>query len=196
MPWAPDYVTVADVKGYLLGSGVVDTVDDTYYALWATAASRAVDRATYRQFGKISAAAARVYRRPPFYSTDAGLWVVEIEDVYDITGLLVGGVAYASSGAVVLPDNAPADLRPWTQLGFTSCPTMPLTVTALYGWSAVPTQVQTACLLQAARWNFRRSAPAGVAGSPDAGSEVRLLAKLDPDVGPVLAGLGRRRRAG
>jgi hypothetical protein len=37
-------------------------------------------------------------------------------------------------------------------------------------------------LLQASRLDFRRVAPAGVAGSPETGSEVRLLARVDPDV--------------
>jgi hypothetical protein len=191
--WAPDYVSATDIATYL---GVSDSVDNALYGVWATAASRAIDRKCNRQFGKLSVAAARTYRRPAYYSADLCMWLVDIDDVFDLTGLLVGGVAYASSGAVLLPDNAPADSRPWTQLGFTSCPTQPLVVTALFGWSAVPTQVTAACYLQAARWNFRRNAPAGVAGSPDSGSEVRLLAKLDPDVSTTLVGLSRRRRAG
>jgi hypothetical protein len=191
--WAPDYVTTSDVKTYL---NVTDTLDDTLLGVWATAASRAVDRVTNRQFGKLSVAAARTYRRPAYYNPTTSLWQVDIDDVADLTGLLVGGVAYASSGAVLLPDNAPADSRPWTALGFTTCPTSPLVVTAIYGWASVPTQVTAACYLQAARWNFRRNAPAGVAGSPDQGSEVRLLAKLDPDVATTLVGLRRRRKAG
>jgi hypothetical protein len=191
--WAPDYVSATDLATYL---GVSDSVDNALFGTWATAASRAVDRKCNRQFGKLSVAASRTYRRPAYYVADSGLWQVDIDDVFDLTGMTVGGVAYASSGAVLLPDNAPADSRPWTALGFTSCPTLPLVVTALFGWSAVPTQVTAACYLQAARWNFRRNAPAGVAGSPDSGSEVRLLAKLDPDVSTTLVGLSRRRRAG
>jgi hypothetical protein len=56
--------------------------------------------------------------------------------------------------------------------------------------------VLAAAKLQCARWNFRRDAPAGVAGSPDQGSEIRLLSRLDPDVAVSLAGLSRPRRAG
>lgn len=200
MPWAPDYVTTQQIKDYI---GVSDALDDTQLAPLATAASRAVDVSTNRQFGKVTVATARTYRRPPYYSSDAGLWVLDVDDLYDVTGLLVAGVAYASSGAVVLPDNAPADGVPWRQLGWTSEPAYAsagvgsaLVVTALWGWLAVPTQVVEACLLQAARWNYRRNSPAGVAGSPDQGSEIRLLQRLDPDVLPVLAGLRRRRRAG
>ena len=120
-----------------------------------------------------------------------------------MTGMTVGGVAYASSGAVLLPDNAPADGRPWTALGVASAPTptypgspAALVVVARWGWSAVPAQVTAAAYLQVARWNYRRDSPHGIAGSPDAGGETRLLARLDPDVKTTMAGLSRRRRVG
>lgn len=199
MVWKPDYITSADVKAYLR---VTDTVDDAQFSGWATAASRAVDRACNRQFGSVAAPVARTYRRPPAYDPTTGLFVLDIDDVQSSAGLLVNGTAYASSVTTLMPDNAPADGRPWTRLGFTSWPVMqspggPIVnvITAAWGWTAVPVQVVQACLLQCARWNFRRDAPSGVAGSPDQGSEVRLLAKLDPDVATVLAGLPRPRKA-
>jgi len=196
VPWAPDYLTTAQAKDYL---GVTDTLDDTQLQLWVTAASRAIDKRCNRQFGQVAVATARTFRRLPYWSPDSGLYVLDVDDVYSVTGLLVQGVAYASSGAVLLPDNAPADGRPWTQLGWTADPgltlTWPLVVTALWGWAAVPSQVLAACQLQVNRWNFRRSSPAGIAGSPDAGSELRLLERLDPDVATSLSGLSRRRRA-
>lgn len=191
MPWAPDYITTADLKSYL---DISDTVDDVQLATWCTAASRAIDKRCNRQFGQLSVAAARTYRRPATYDVESCLFLVELDDVQDVTGLTVNAVAYASSGAVLLPDNAPADGRPWTRLGFTTYPTMPLVVVARWGWSAVPAQVVGAAKLQANRWNARRRSPLGVAGSPDQGSEMRLLARLDPDVSTSLAGLSRRRR--
>lgn len=200
MPWKPDYITTADLKAYL---DVQDTVDDVQLATWCTAASRAIDRKTHRQFGQLAAPAARTYRRPALYNRETGLWQLEIDDVQDTTGLLVNGVAYASSGAVLLPDNAPDEGEPWERLGFTSCPTLstpgsPVTnvITARFGWTAVPAPVIGAAKLQANRWNKRRRAPFGVAGSPEQGSEIRLLAKLDPDVATTLTGLSRRRRVG
>jgi hypothetical protein len=42
-------------------------------------------------------------------------------------------------------------------------------------------------MLQASRFYARRDSPYGVAGSPDLGSEVRLLSKVDPDVAVSLA---------
>lgn len=199
MTWAPDYLTLAEAKAYL---GVTDAVDDVQIAGWITAASRAIDKRCNRQFGSV-AATARTYRRVPYYDPLSGMWVLDVDDVQTNAGLTVNGVAYASSGALLLPDNAPADGRPWTQLGFTAWPfpqypgvTQSNVVVAAWGWTAVPAQVVAACKLQINRWNARRDSPMGVAGSPDQGSELRLLAKLDPDVSTTLMGLSRRRRAG
>lgn len=50
----------------------------------------------------------------------------------------------------------------------------------------VPDSIKLACLLQASRFFIRREAPFGIAGSPEAGSELRLLAKVDPDVEVIL----------
>lgn len=46
----------------------------------------------------------------------------------------------------------------------------------------IPAEIKLACLIQASRLVTRKDAPFGIAGSPDVGSEMRLLAKLDPDV--------------
>lgn len=200
MAWKPDYVTLAAAKAYLR---IVDTVDDVQLAVWVTAASRAIDRKCNRQFGQLAAPAARVYRQPAFWDPASGMWMVEIDDVQDVTGMTVNGVAYASAGATLMPDNAPADGVPWQRLAFTDQPTLSypgapaaLTVVARWGWAAQPAQVTGAALLQLARWNARRDSPFGVAGSPDQGNELRLLARLDPDVATSLAGLSRRRKVG
>jgi len=200
MTWKPDYLTATDVAAYLR---VTDVVDNAEFGLWATASSRAVDKKTNRQFGQLAAPATRIYRRPPAYDPATGLWLLEIDDLMDVTGFTIGGIAYASSGNVLLPDNAPADGLPWTRLGLISPPVMPTpgisvpyTLVGRWGWSAVPSQVIQACKLQCGRWNARRDSPFGVAGSPDTGGELRLLARLDPDVATTLAGLSRRRKAG
>lgn len=190
MAWKPDYITLQQGKDYLRDTEVV-AVDDVELAVWVTAASRAVDEAMHRQFGLYATAAARVYRRPPFWDPDLCMWCVEIDDVMDTTGMTVGGVALASSGAVLLPDNAIADGKPYERLGFTSRPTMPLSVSVKFGWLAVPTQVPGATRLQLSRFWARRDSPYGIAGSPSQGSELRLAARLDPDVATSLRGLGR-----
>ena len=194
MTWKPDYITATQLAAYLR---VVDDLDDAELAVWATAASRAVDKRCNRQFGHTDAPSARTYRRPAVYDVESRLWLLEIDDVQDVTGLTVNGTPYADSGAVLLPDNAEADGKPYERLGFTDYPGSPVVVAAdVWGWLEVPPQVIGACKLQASRWNTRRESPYGIAGSPDAGSEMRLLARLDPDVSTTLTGLSRRRKVG
>ena len=57
-----------------------------------------------------------------------------------------------------------------------------MSVTATFGWAAVPATIHNACLLQASRFFADRNMPHGIAGSPDLGNELRLLAKVHPDV--------------
>ncbi|MET9303200.1 hypothetical protein ABZX66_28155 [Micromonospora aurantiaca] len=192
MPWKPDYLTPPEAAEFVRAPGV----DEAELATWCTAASRAIDKRCNRQFGQVDTLTARTYRRPAVYDVVSGLWLLEIDDVQDVTGLTVGGTALASSGATLLPDNAAADGRPYERLGFEDCPGGPVVVAAVFGWSAVPAQVIGATKLQVSRWSSRRDSPYGVAGSPSDGSELRLLARLDPDVSTTLAGLSRRRRVG
>lgn len=192
MSWKPDYLTAAEAAEFVRAPGV----DEGDLATWCTAASRAIDKKTNRQFGKVDALTARTYRRPASYDVVSGLWLLEVDDVQDVTGLTVGGVALASSGATLLPDDAADEGKPYERLGFTDYPGRQVVVSAIWGWSAVPAGVVGACKLQVSRWASRRDSPYGVAGSPSDGSEMRLLARLDPDVHTALAGLSRRRRVG
>ena len=193
MPWKPDYLTAADAAEFVRAPGV----DEEELATWCTAASRAIDKKTNRQFGNVDALTSRTYRRPAVYDVVSGLWLLEIDDVYDATGLTVGGVALADSGATLLPDDALLEGKPYERLGFDDCPDSPVVVgSEFFGWSAFPAGVAGAVKLQVSRWSARRDSPYGVAGSPDNGSELRLLSRLDPDVATTLAGLSRRRRVG
>lgn len=54
------------------------------------------------------------------------------------------------------------------------------------GFTTVPAAVKLACEIQASRWFKRNDAPFGVAGSAEMGTELRLLARLDPDVEVLL----------
>ena len=188
MAWAPDYVLASDLKSYVR---ITDTVDDAQIALAVTAASRAVDRCTNRQFGLVAAPEARVYTAR--WDKDRCRYVIEIDDLMTVTGLTVTGEAGTIDVFAKQPSNAAVEGRPWTRLVVdptsATLPTLKedgVTVTARYGWSAVPVAVQQATLLQASRLFTRRQAPFGVAGSPELGSELRLLAKVDPDVAVVL----------
>ncbi len=191
MAWKPDYVTTAEYGAW---NRTPDTADDVEVALWITAASRAIEDHLHRQFGQYAVAAARVYRQPAAYDDEIGLWVLPIDDVQDTTGMTVAGTALASwltAGGVLLPDNAPGESRPYEALGFTACPTSPVSVVAKFGWVAVPSQVKAACRLQVSRFMARRDTPLGTAGSAAEGSELRLQARVDADLAVALRGLGR-----
>lgn len=200
MPWKPDYLTLAEAKSFMR---ISDAADDAEIGRWITAASRGVDFHTNRQFGQLAAPAARVYRRPAVWEPMSQMWTLPIDDVQDVTGMTINGVAYASSGAVLLPDNAPADNLPWTALGWADRPTVSyygspvaMTPVARWGWTAFPAAVPAAVELQLNRWSARRESPFGVAGSPDQGSEIRLLAKMDADAIAMVKPYRRRRRVG
>ncbi len=198
MTWAPDYITSADLKAYIR---ITDMVDDAQVALAVTAASRAIDFSTNRQFGKVSAAEDRFYRVEQRGGRhEFGNWeqfrhwgaphihhlVVEIDDLMDQTGLTVTVDGTATTDFTLLERNAAAKGRPWTKLRFGDSITFvrdpEVTVHAPWGWSGTPDTIKQAALLQGSRFMARRDSPYGVAGSPEAGNELRLLAKLDPDV--------------
>lgn len=198
MAWAPDYITEEDLREYLR---VPDLDDDVQAALAITGASRAIDSHTNRQFGKLDAAAARRYTAWPDY--ERGRWVVDIDDLMSTAGLVVTVDGTAVTVYDLEPVNAEPDGRPWTALAFNDdSETEPtgavheVAVTAVWGWTAVPDAVKQATLLQAHRMLKRRDAPFGVAGSPELGSELRLLAKVDPDVAVALTGYRRTRKVG
>lgn len=177
MAWAPDYATSSDLKSY---ARIPDTEDDAQVALAVAAASRAVDQATGRQFGVVAEAEERFYE--PVYDRRRGCWVVTIDDLMSTEDMTVNGAAYDAGLHRLEPRNAPAKGRPWTELVITSGGSAEVAITALWGWTAVPDAIEQATLLQANRFLSRRNSPYGVAGSPDQGSEVRLAARVDPDV--------------
>lgn len=203
MAWAPMYSSLAALKAHLR---VADTTDDTALTAALTAASRAIDYECNRQFGNVTPAAAR------YYSYDCltidGRPAVSIDDLQSVVGLAVA-FDLDDSGAYstvpvngtdfdLWPRNAAANGLPWTHLVMrdTSSYYLPWTsmgvrVTAAWGWAAVPAVVESATLIQAARFFVRRDSAYGVAGSPSLGSEVRLLARLDPDVALLLTSVKR-----
>ncbi len=198
MAWAPDYVTLAALKTYLR---ITDTNDDADLSIAITAASRAIDDHCNRQFGKVAAAESRAYTARPDY--ERGVWVVDIDDLDDVIGLAV----MVGTSAVTLyslePVNAVLKGKVWTQLVVSAdsavqpCGTAnELTITGKWGWTVAPVPVGQAGRLQASRFFSRRNSPYGVAGSPDQGSELRLLSRVDPDVGVSLRGYRRPEKVG
>lgn len=193
MAWAPDYCTDDDLKAWIR---VGDTDDDTLLARAITTASRIVDAYCGRQFGNITVAAARYYTWSG--STYDCRDVLLTDDLYTTTDLAVGldtdgdgdtdQTLTNGTDFDLWPANAAADGLPWKGLLLRRAAVYPfnryargLVITARWGWAAVPAAVEQATLLLAAELFARRNAPFGVAGSPDLGSEMRLLAQVDPD---------------
>jgi hypothetical protein len=197
MTWAPDYTTAEDLAGYVGMPG--PDGNELQLGLAITAASRAVDKATRRQFGQVAAPEARYYTA--FYDDVTLRWVVPIDDLMTTTGLSLaydsaGDLTFASSLDVPLPlpRNAAAKGSAWTELVLANTGTQATAVegairaTAQWGWATVPDSIVQATLLQASRFFKRKDAPFGLAGTPqNGGTELRLLAKVDPDVEVVLA---------
>lgn len=196
MAWAPRYATEDELASYLR---IGDTEDDVELGLANEGAARAIDQATNRQFGSVTAEA-RTY--PVRYDYDRCVWVADVDDFQTTTGLVVTVDGTAVATFTKEPRNAAQKGHPWTRLVFgsdsevTPSGDSEVGVTAAWGWTSVPDTIHGAALLQAARFFTRRNAPFGVAGSPDMGSELRLLAKVDPDVEVMVRAYRRTRAVG
>lgn len=191
MTWAPDYVTSEDLAAYVR---VVDDLDNAQMGLAIAAASRAIDRCTRRQFGRVVVAEARTFTA--YYNQARDRWLVPIDDLMTDEDLAVawdsdGDESYSAEVVAygLRPANAAQIERPWEELAILPSSAVSVDdtdnavqVTARWGWSEVPSAITQACLLQASRILARRDSPFGIAGSPTMGSEMRLLAKVDPDV--------------
>lgn len=191
------YASLGDLKSAIR---ITDTDSDGLLQVALDAATEAIDEHCNRTFVASVVATARVFSpiagrvvTDDFYTTD--------ELIISVGGTPIpAAVPFVSAGYILTPENAIAIGEPYTGFDYTSFPisAFPLlwaiqradtTVTAKWGYAAdIPPAVNMACLLQASRWFARRNSPYGVAGSPEMGSELRLLAKLDPDVAVMLAG--------
>lgn len=195
MVWKPDYATAAELKAYLR---IGDTVDDDEIDFALTTASRDVDQLTNRQFGQETTAVARRYTWDCRDRID-GRRALAVDDIPTTDNL---AVALDTTGDGVFdttltigddfelwPFNVALDGWPWTHLLLTTGASTGfpqgagrVQVTAEFGWAAVPTAIKQATLFQASRFFAVRNAPFGVAGSPEIGSELRLLDRVHPDV--------------
>ncbi len=200
MAWQPDYVTAAQLKSWLR---IGDTADDTLLAFVITGASRDVDQFCGRQFGLVSAAEVRYYGWDG--RTIEGRPALAVDDFQTTTGLVVHTLdsagATISTPAVstdfdLWPFNAAAKGRPWTHLVarpstyWVAC-ARSVSVEAKWGWSAVPSSVVEATLITAAEGFAWRNTPFGVAGSPEIGSELRVLRRIPVRAEGLLASVKR-----
>ena len=189
----PVYVTLNELKAFV-GVPIVDTADDATLTRALSAAEAQIDTYTGRKFTTDVNPVARYYTAQD-HST------VLIDDVQTTTGLVVktdetGDGVFETTWTIdtdfrLGPYNAAADSGPWNYLAAVGSKRWPtatraVEVTARYGFAAVPAPIQQAALIQATFLWKRKDAPFGIAGSPEFGSEMRILASLDPTARSLL----------
>lgn len=183
------YCTTDQIREHLGDTGVKIDIDLLERAV--TSASRAVDSFTGRRFWQDATVKTRYYR--PESST-----LAMVDDISTTVGLLIAtdsgsnylwGDAWATTDYDLEPDNADQDeaayawwrVRAVGNFGFThSISRRTLKITAKFGWSAIPADVEYATILKATSLFRRKDAPFGVAGFGDFGP-VRITRK-DQDV--------------
>lgn len=197
---ADAYATMADFRLFVRNAATTDATDaDTTFELLALeSAARAIEASCgYRTFRVAGTAAARYFTTR--WDDRRSRYVCDTDDTFDVTGIEVAfdttgdgdwGTAI-TTGFRQTPLNASDRGRPYTGLIFDTDTTVVAgkdrtKVTLSWGWTAIPNTIRNANLVQAARFLKRRDAVFGVAGSPDMGNELRLLAKVDPDVAVML----------
>ena len=179
------YCSLAEIKA---SARITDNVDDTLLELAVESASRMVDSYTQRYFYN-AGTATRLFAPQDSY-------VAEIDDLITLTTLQTSdgddfGTTWAAKDYQLEPLNGNVD-------GLTGHPTTRIRavddfifnvldgeatvrVVGVWGWSAVPTAVKQATVIQAARIFKRNDSPLGIAGFGEMGA-VRVGVQLDPDV--------------
>jgi len=186
------YADLADLKTSL---GITDTTRDALLSRALSAASRGIDSRTGRPtpgFGVDAAATARVYTVRGNVVDDPDGQLLLVDEISTASGIVVE-VGDATGGWTAVtsyetePPNAAALGVPIIGLRrpLSSWTTRQVRVTAVWGWPAVPVQVEQACLLQAGRLYKRKDSPEGVLGSAEWG--VVRVSRIDPDVADLLA---------
>ncbi|MGJ6126189.1 hypothetical protein QN239_26790 [Mycolicibacterium sp. Y3] len=155
MTWAPAYATADELASQLSVPN-----NDTELASAVEAASRAIDRATNRQFG-LTDTESRIYE-PKRYRD---LWYIEVDD---LAGAPTAVETIGDDGTVIgtltrfklTPRNATATGRPYTGIDFAHGSAVnwhDIRVTAQFGWPAVPEPIKLATRIQAGKFYSRRN---------------------------------------
>jgi hypothetical protein len=165
------------------------------------ATSRAIDEFCGRKFWQDAAVVAREYRPSDPYT-------VLVDDISTATGVVVktdttGDGTYATTwgaddfdleprNAAVVASGSTGNAFSFWQITAVDDKTFPihsrratLQVTARFGFSAIPVDVEAACLIKAASLFKRKDSPNGIQGVHEFGA-VRISRFKDPDVTELL----------
>lgn len=181
------YATLAEIKAAL---AIEDTNDDLALEAAITASSRMIDDYTGRFFyqdGSSGSPVSRYFTTPDWYNC-------QIDDIVSISEIAIDSnfdqtysIVFATSDYLTEPVNNPRRGWPYTRILASGAYVFPsnipqgVRVKGTWGWSAVPSEIAMATLIQATRLFARKQSPFGIAGAPDMGV-VRLSSRLDADV--------------
>lgn len=186
------YCTQAELKAWQIANGTWTSAEDDLLDAAINTASRAIDKVCGRRFYLDASATAKVYR--PDSPTFA--WV---DDIGSTSGLVIKtdtsgdgtfATTWLSTDYELEPANTEGSWAVWriravdNKSFVTMARRSSLQVTAKWGWSSVPDEIATACKALAARLDFARRNPAGVASFGEFGA-IRI-ARTDPVVASLL----------
>jgi hypothetical protein len=185
------YCTLAELKASL---NITDAVDDTALETAIGAASRMIDDYTERFFYVNGSVGSPVTR----YYTPVDAYTLNIDDITTVSEVASDdnfdrtfGTVWATSDYMVEPINNPVKSWPYNRVLAIGAYIFPyqlpqsIRIKGVWGFSAVPAEVNMATLIQSSRLFGRRQSPFGIAGSPEMGT-VRLYSRLDADVEVLL----------
>lgn len=190
----PLYATVEELREHF--DDTIDALSDALLVRALKATSRGINDFCGRRFWQDPVVVTRTYR-----PEDGELaWV---DDISTTTGLSIAtdtngdgtfSTTWSASDYQLQPRNANADgpAYAWWRIAAIDRYRFPtaglrdtLQVTARFGWSAIPDEVNLACILRAAALFKRKETIDGVRGVSEFGV-VRISTKRDPDVADLL----------
>ena len=184
------YSTLAEVKSALR---ITDSIDDSLLEMAIESASRLLDAYTARSFYNAGTASR-------YFVADTD-WLTNIDDAITITEVATDtsadgtyDIIWQASDYQLEPLNGRIDglAMPYNAIRAVGDYTFPIwggealvKVTGTWGFSAVPTAIKQATIIQASRIFKRLDSPLGVLSSPDLGF-IRVGSRLDPDVAQLV----------
>lgn len=182
------YCTLAELKASL---DITDSIDDSILERAITSASRAIDRYCGRNFYKVTATRLFVPRDN---------YIVDIDDLVSLTTLKTTDddtqtfdITWSASDYQLEPLNGVVDgmPTPYTRIRAIGNYTFPLLdgeasvqIAGVFGFNAVPDEVNYATMIQASKLYKRKDSPLGVI-SGEYGA-MRVGVRLDPQVSELV----------
>ena len=190
MAIANGYSTLAEVKAALR---ITDSIDDSLLEMAIESASRLVDGYCARYFYN-AGSAVRYFVADNDYLTNIDDAVSITEIASDASADGTYDVVWQADDYQLEPLNGRVDGLAWPYNAIRAIGdyTFPIwggealvKVTGTWGFSAIPTAIKQATILQSSRIFKRLDSPLGVLSSPDLGF-IRVGSRLDPDVAQLV----------